>query len=97
MAFDVIIISITNIKLAIKFPDVDRESEKVEKVRKKEVFSFSYNFLLANFSSRILLPVHFLMKIEGNEKCHACPRVLASVVFHYSGIPLLFRHSAVVP
>ena len=96
MAFDVIIISITNIKLAIKFPDVDRESEKVEKVRKK-VFSFSYNFLLTNISSRILLPVHFLMKIEGNEKCHACPRVLASVVFHYSGIPLLFRHSAVVP
>ena len=32
-----------------------------------------------------------------NEKCHACPRVLASAVFRYSDIPPLFRYSAVVP
>ena len=38
------------------------------------------------------------MKIEGNEKCDAFPRVLASVVFRYpvfhrySGIPPLFRY-----
>ena len=31
------------------------------------------------------------MKIEGNEKCHACPRVLASVLFRYFGIPRLLR------
>ena len=37
------------------------------------------------------------MKIEGNEKYHACPRVLASVVFRYSSIPPLFRYSAVFP
>ena len=36
------------------------------------------------------------MKIEGNKKCHTCPRVLASVVFRYlvfsryTGIPPLF-------
>ena len=37
------------------------------------------------------------MKILSTEKCHACPRVLASVVSLYSGIPLLFRYFAVVP
>ena len=43
------------------------------------------------------------MKIKGNEKCHACPRVLASVVFRYpvfcrySGIPLSFRGGPAVP
>ena len=43
------------------------------------------------------------MKIEGNEKCHACPRALASVVFRYSGIPSysgippLFRGVTTIP
>ena len=43
------------------------------------------------------------MKIEGNEKCHAYPRVLASVVFRYpvfrrySGIPPLFRGVPAIP
>ena len=38
-----------------------------------------------------------LTKIEGNEKCHASPRVLASVVFRYSGIPPLFRGVSAIP
>ena len=38
------------------------------------------------------------MKIEGNEKCHAFPQILASVVFRrYSGIPLLFRGAPANP
>ena len=43
------------------------------------------------------------MKIGGNEKCHACPQVLASVVFRnpvfrrYSGIPPLFRGVLAIP
>ena len=37
------------------------------------------------------------MKIEVNGKCHACPRVLASVVFHYSGILPLFRGVLAIP
>ena len=37
------------------------------------------------------------MKVEGNEKYHACPRVLASVVFRYSSIPPLFRYLTVFP
>ena len=43
------------------------------------------------------------MKIEGNEKCHACPLVLASVVFRYlvfrcySGIPPLFHDVPAIP
>ena len=37
------------------------------------------------------------MKIEGNEKCHACLWILASVVFRYSGIPPLFRGVPVIP
>ena len=37
------------------------------------------------------------MKIEGNGKCHACPRPLVSVVFRYSGIPLLFRSVPAIP
>ena len=37
------------------------------------------------------------MKIEGNEKRHACLWVLASMVFRYSGIPLLFRGVSAIP
>ena len=37
------------------------------------------------------------MKIEGNGKCHACPRPLVSVVFRYSGILLLFRSVPAIP
>ena len=34
------------------------------------------------------------MKIEGNEKCDACPRVLASVVFRY---PVFRCYSSILP
>ena len=34
------------------------------------------------------------MKIEGNKKCHACPRVLASVVFRY---PVFSRYTGIPP
>ena len=34
------------------------------------------------------------MKIEGNKKCHACPRVLASVVFCY---PVFSRYAGILP
>ena len=37
------------------------------------------------------------MKIESNEKCNACPWVLASVFFRYSGIPPLFRGVPAIP
>ena len=37
------------------------------------------------------------MKIEGNEKYHACPRVLASVLFHYSSILPFFRGVPAIP
>ena len=37
------------------------------------------------------------MKIESNEKCHACPWVLASVLFRYSSIPPLLRGVPAIP